>query len=209
MLHHTTKLTSLKINRNLSTCTCIGKYAGFFCYIQIRSLLKTKQQSSRLLTISVCSGTMRKVKFLLAWLLALALPYAATNILQAQPHRCNGMVQQRPCNQLLPARKLRRVVNRTILRRREPSFRNVDPSAYAQVIQKSYRPVGQSEGLWKGVIAGNGTVHLKLNILRGGEVESSRYMGRVYLQNRSTWFSFKTMAPKGGGWSWNIEAFNS
>jgi hypothetical protein len=40
-------------------------------------------------------------------------------------------------------------------------------------------------------------------------VESTRYMGNVFLKDKATWFSFKSPLPVGNGWSWDIRAFAS
>jgi len=61
--------------------------------------------------------------------------------------------------------------------------------------------------VWTGLIEGNGTIHLRLNILRDGIVESSCYMGYVdhAASEKPTPFKFISPLPK-GKWTWNISA---
>ena len=126
--------------------------------------------------------------------------------------RCNGMVQFYPCGQDL-FKKRPTTKSPTIVPGRsssEPRARAAlpapSPDAYAEIVRKSYQRAG-SQGWWRGTVKGNGQVHLQLDILRNGVIESTRYMGNVLLKNKSTWFSFKSPLPRGQGWSWNIRAF--
>jgi hypothetical protein len=136
----------------------------------------------------------------------------------AAQYNCGGRIQFRPCGQPMHSYK-RKVVGEDSMR-----ARSKDPSSdiymtseekrpatvgepFARISKPTYKSLTKGEGLWHGTVAGNGTVHLKLNIERDGELEYSRYMGRIFLRNKSTWFSFKSMQPKGRNWSWNITAF--
>lgn len=143
----------------------------------------------------------------------LAVAFAIVSLLypslpvEAQQYHCDGRIQHRPCGQKLHSYK-RNVTAGTKSSKSGYAKKKKDPDAYARVLEHRFKTVSKSEGLWKGVIEGNGMVHLRLNIIKSGQVTDSRYMGRVYLDNKSTWFAFKSPIPKDQDWSWNIQAFN-
>lgn len=133
---------------------------------------------------------------------------------------CGTRVQSVPCGQVDPAHRVMRnpdgsarysarlgkVRDNPTLQataRRTPKL----PS-FAKVLVKSFKPLPSHEGLWSGRIEGNGVVHLRLVIQRLGVIESTRYMGNVRLQNKSSSFAFKSMQPAGKNWSWDIVAYN-
>lgn len=126
--------------------------------------------------------------------------------------RCNGMVQFYPCGQeLFKKRPTTRSTSTLTPRptgdpRARAALTGPGPDAYAEIVKKSYQKSG-SQGWWRGTVKGNGQVHLQLEILRHGAIESTRYMGHVVLKNKSTWFSFKSPLPRGQGWSWDIRAY--
>lgn len=125
--------------------------------------------------------------------------------------RCNGMVQFYPCGQdLFKKRPVTRAPAAATPSpaadpRARAALKRPTAGAYAQIVKKSYQRSG-AQGWWRGTVKGNGEVHLQLDILRNGLVESTRYMGNVVLKNKSTWFSFKSPLPHGQGWSWEIRA---
>ena len=117
-------------------------------------------------------------------------------------YRCNGMIKYYPCDQDLFKRR-----SPTVPRdpRARPRLQQSTGELFAEVLQQSYQPAG-AQGWWRGTVRGKGRVHLQLQILRNGAVESTRYMGNVVLQGKSTWFSFKSPVPAGRGWSWLVVA---
>lgn len=145
-----------------------------------------------------------KVVVLMAGFLALA---NSPVLADAQQYNCNGRIQYRPCGQPLHQYK-RNVTSNGKVKKSVKRAETKDPDAFARVLKNTFKSVNRTEGLWKGVIEGNGMVHLRLNIIRDGQVKDSRYMGRVFLANKSTWFAFKSTLPKERDWTWNIEAFN-
>ena len=146
---------------------------------------------------------------LLVWGLSLIMSVSA----EAQrQYRCSGMVQYYPCGQTLfkprmSAGGVRPNAAKTGGDGARSPFEE-DPSKYAEVTKQSYQRAG-AQGWWRGTVRGNGQVHLQLQIMRNGAVESTRYMGNVHLNDKATWFSFKSPLPNGQGWSWNIRAFAS
>lgn len=109
-------------------------------------------------------------------------------------HRCSGKIQYRPC----PA-------GVTSLATRG---RSISAPNYARVISSEFSELPKHEGIWRGAVAGNGTVHLRLFIKKNGVVQSSRYMGNIDLDDHSTTFAFRSVTPKGKDWSWDIVAYN-
>jgi len=128
-----------------------------------------------------------------------------------KPFRCSGRIQFYPCDQILfPTRTpAHPAVSPAIPEpgRAALSGQGVQGRLFAQVTKQSYQRANRSTGWWRGTIRGNGTVHLELQILRNGLLESTRYMGNVRLLNKATWFSFRSPLPAGRGWTWKIRAF--
>jgi len=77
---------------------------------------------------------------------------------------------------------------------------------YAKVVSSRFIPVSGNQGVWSGVVAGNGRVHLNLNILKGRVTHTRKYMGQVVLNNKTSTFKFKTALPDFPGWRWRIVA---
>jgi hypothetical protein len=117
-------------------------------------------------------------------------------------YRCQGVVRYYPCGQELFKRRSTPVTGEA---RARPRLITADDGLFAEVTTQTYRPAGM-QGWWRGTVRGNGRVHLNLQILRNGSIESTRYMGNVFLRGKSTWFSFKGPVPRGDGWSWNVVA---
>lgn len=110
-------------------------------------------------------------------------------------HRCNGRIQYRPCTV---------EVSKSMPR----PMRSSSPNEYARVVSSEFSELPRREGVWRGSVAGNGRVHLRLLIRKNGIIQSSRYMGNVDLADRSTTFAFRSVTPPGKDWSWDIEAYN-
>jgi len=130
-------------------------------------------------------------------------------------YRCNGMIQYYPCGQDLFKKRTTTTGSSSVAPRLPDDVRaraalggNSTPGAYAEIVKKSDQKAG-NQGWWRGTVRGKGQIHLQLQILRNGLVESTRYMGNVFLKDKSTWFSFKSALPSGKGWSWDIQAFAS
>ncbi len=136
-------------------------------------------------------------------LLALILLSHPELVSASKQYRCYGMVQYRPCDPNPPP-------ERPAMRRRpDPRAHfNIDTAnlKYAKVLSSNLKKVSAMDGVWGGRVEGNGTVHLELQIYRGGALESKRYMGHVPLKNKSTAFRFRSVMPNGPAWSWKIVA---
>ncbi|NLF25658.1 MAG: hypothetical protein GX589_08405 [Deltaproteobacteria bacterium] len=78
----------------------------------------------------------------------------------------------------------------------------------AEVTRSSFEVHSPNRGLWKGFVRGNGTIHLTLQIIRNGIVESTRYIGSVaqLYTEKPTSFFYTGPLPKGSDWSWTIVA---
>jgi hypothetical protein len=125
-----------------------------------------------------------------------------------QPVRCSGRIQFSPC--LDSPGDIGTSTIRSAGRNKTPV---VDPrfpisgKRYAEVKESSFTSISRSTGLWSGVIKGNGLVETELHILRSGKVEAKRYMGHVWLRNKSTTFRITSSLPKGRGWEWEVVAW--
>ena len=82
---------------------------------------------------------------------------------------------------------------------------------FVKILKQSFEPAQNKQGVWRGALAGTGTIKLSLQILRNGLVESTRYVGKITLAqtDKGTTFAFKAPIPSGNGWSWKILAFAS
>ena len=116
--------------------------------------------------------------------------------------RCNGRIQQYPCDVSASAPK--GFGSTYLTKPRRPN----SLSHYAKIIVSEFEFLPQSEGIWRGKVAGNGKVHLHLQIKKNGKVESTRYMGNVALADKTTTFAFRSVTPPGANWSWDIVASN-
>lgn len=173
--------------------------------------------------------TARITLVLLSATLAAMGSLVSPSVLQAaHQFRCNGKVQYRPCSTPVANGKLaaKREPKRTLTgaltqlgntwrARPRSDFSSGDVLAnandvrgpiYAKVMQQSYARLSAREGQWRGVVRGNGDIHLTLQILRSGDVVASRYMGHVQLVEKSTSFNYKSVPPPGGDWGWRILA---
>ena len=81
-------------------------------------------------------------------------------------------------------------------------------AARAEVTNPSFSHYAGSRGLWRGYVKGDGKIQLTLKILRGGIIESTRYIGSVIQRRweKPTPFVYTAALPKGSGWSWLIVA---
>jgi len=126
------------------------------------------------------------------------------------PVRCQGKIQFRPCP-VPPPRSLSaaRFAPRPRL---QPAFAQLRAVAqptnlFAKVAKTSFQRVGNRDGMWRGIVSGNGLVHLKLLIQRPGSGEQFWDIGSIHLKNgKSTNFGFRTVAPAGDRWSWKVVA---
>jgi hypothetical protein len=124
-----------------------------------------------------------------------------------KPYRCRGKVQFTPCKEEANPQ------NSFISPRAQFQPTAYDPrfpikgTRYAEVLTSSFTTLNRSTGLWSGKIRGNGLVETELVILRRGEIESIRYMGHVWLQNKSTPFKITSSLPKGRGWDWKVRVW--
>lgn len=149
-----------------------------------------------------------RLRLVIALLLAV-ICFAPFNAHAARQYLCSGRVQYRPCNQPLHTYK-RNVKGSGLRQGARYQWKSEEPhvdSPYAKIVKQTFKTFKNSQGLWKGIVEGNGRVHLRLEIFRDGNIESSRSMGSIFLNNKSTWFSFKSMLPAGQDWRWNISAF--
>lgn len=159
---------------------------------------------------------MKFVKTALVLVLALLPTYAHA----AKLYRCQGKVQYRPCNQALithsgrynsPYRALQDSATRLARAQIKSQSSSISDDLYAEVVKSTFKKLTCSkkqctDGQWRGVIRGNGTVHLTLQILRNGLPESTRYMGNIKLLNSETSFNFVSSSPSGKDWSWQVLA---
>ena len=121
-------------------------------------------------------------------------------------YRCNGRVQYRPCEVDPAWEKNRADFRRSAGKRARWAPLNEDSSTSPRIFEDSYERASESEGLWRGRVAGNGLVHLNLYIYKRGRLHIKRYMGSVALKNEDTFFAFKSPLPDGDDWTWVIKA---
>lgn len=128
---------------------------------------------------------------------------AVAPALAQKRHHCFGRVQSYPCAQNQDTRKKTPGLEMKYL---VPPQVRQGQSRFARVISQRFSRSPSPECSWHGVVEGNGDVHLQLQIIRNGRVETTRYMGYVTLYNRTSSFWFKTIPPPGSDWSWRIVA---
>ncbi len=121
-------------------------------------------------------------------------------------YRCNGRVQYRPCESddgLAAASAASPSVRRGRARwtPARPGNR-MEPRVFEDTFEKA----GEHEGIWRGQVAGDGLIELKLYIYRRGRLDTQRYIGAVELHGETTFFAFKTTLPEGNNWTWVIKA---
>lgn len=143
----------------------------------------------------------------------------------ARQYRCSGKVQYRPCDvplgkgQLASTRIGSTLGSTNGTDSRGSASRLSSPSVsgelYAKVLENSFLGPGArapkakiTTGTWKGLVEGNGMVHLFLEILRGEAVEERRFMGNVLLHGKATTFAFVSPLPHGKDWTWRVSAIS-
>jgi hypothetical protein len=134
-----------------------------------------------------------------------------SSALASRQYRCNGRIQYRPCE--VPAANAASPTPNTSARQTLGSLRRApsnDPAIpglrYAKVHDTNFQRLGRRDGLWRGLVKGNGTVHLTLVLKRGDTVIDERYMGNVTLLDRETTFAFRSVLPTQHEWDWDISA---
>ena len=170
--------------------------------------------------------------FIAAVLTLIAITSSAS---ASPPIRCNGRIQFRPCGEPYPngahlnlpleqsTAKLAADLLVPLPQTRPLSAKNYSPREsgihYARIAKQEFRKLplrrstrleGQSlEGQWRGIVEGNGLVHMELRIERAGQVESTWYLGSVRLDRTSTFFSFKAPIPTDSDWTWDLVAYST
>ena len=133
---------------------------------------------------------------------AIALVLTLPNAWALRQYRCAGWVQYRPCTEMtkpplvVPVSPPSKAAATAAVAKRR--------SGDARIVSQTFVRTASRQGIWKGVVEGDGDIHLHLHILRGGKTETVWYMGHVKLARKSSSFKFVTVAPKGNDWSWVI-----
>jgi hypothetical protein len=156
-------------------------------------------------------------------ILCAILTLPANSAWAARQYRCSGKIQFRPCNAAARGAEapMSRIGN-TLGKRSSASTLSaplkypapaIQGELYARIVEKSFlgprSPASKakvSTGVWKGLVEGNGMVHLFLEILRGEAIEERRFMGNVLLRGKSTTFAFVSPLPRGSDWTWRVSA---
>ena len=131
----------------------------------------------------------------------------------AKQYRCAGKIQYRPCHQSIgytqgtfpSLQSAERRIHENMKRQKKYSSM-ASEDLYAEVISSNFKKLPKSDGQWRGIIKGNGNIHLTLHLLRAGIQESTKYMGNITLENDQTSFNFISAVPKGKDWTWRISA---
>lgn len=128
--------------------------------------------------------------------------------LAAKQYRCFGKVQYRPCaaDDAGSNSSLRAAPR---LNSKSHPFDEIKGERFARVVTQDLSKLNRGDGLWKGTVHGNGLVELALRVFRGGNLESTRYMGSVWLRNKTTKFRFRATLPPGKNWRWEVVAWAS
>ena len=144
----------------------------------------------------------------------LALALACASPVFARPYRCDGRVQPRPCkDSLVPTVTSSETPGPAVVETRR--IQGIPPRSdiyegtalFARIVRQEFLQQRGGDGLWKGVVEGNGEVTLHLIIERGGVTHSRWKMGSVVLsRSRPSSFAFRTKAPSGGDWKWRVLA---
>ncbi len=142
---------------------------------------------------------------------SLLLLLVFTSSALARPYRCEGRVQPRPCEASVePIAELHQpaiVQSRRIqvIAPRNDIYNGT--ALFARIVKQEFLKQRGGDGLWKGIVEGNGEVTLHLIIEKGGIMLSSWKMGSVLLsRSRPSSFAFRTRAPDGGDWKWRVLA---
>ncbi|NMC62139.1 MAG: hypothetical protein GYA55_03130 [SAR324 cluster bacterium] len=121
-------------------------------------------------------------------------------------YRCDGRVQYRPCGESFNGQiKALSALSSTRARWSPKKGRSGEE---ARVFEDSFERVSITEGLWKGRVAGDGKITLKLYIFKEGRILETRHIGSVELNNESTYFAFKSSLPRDRNWTWVIKAYS-
>lgn len=131
----------------------------------------------------------------------------------AKQYRCNGKVQYKPCAINLKSNSPYQALSesqRNLVKASYKYQKEMSESAdriFAEVVESSYRKLNDSRnyGQWRGVVRGNGDVHLVLAINKNGKV-TNKYMGHVKLKKDQTIFNFISTPPSGKNWNWQVLA---
>lgn len=123
-----------------------------------------------------------------------------------QQYRCQGRVQYRPCQEGYSLSYARRQAQHSLVLKHKSPAANPKGRLYAKILRQSFTKLPGQEGLWQGVVQGNGDIHLQIHFLKNGIVQNTRYMGHVLLTNKSSTFKFRTVTPAGDDWTWRITA---
>lgn len=154
------------------------------------------------------------MKIIFSLLLAL-LP--ATEAFAARQYRCGGRVQYRPCAQSeVRDSRMSQSAYQNLVRAEQNLVRGSlkyqkdmqgdSKHIYSEIVESSFRhlPNRKNTAQWRGIVRGNGDIHLNLLITRNGVVEINRYMGHIKLKDDQTIFNFVSTPPKGNDWTWQI-----
>lgn len=155
------------------------------------------------------------MKIYISLLSLFLMQFLTFEALAATQYRCNGRVQYRPCIGKVPASSAYRALNQSQQNLLKASFNyqkqmaEATKGAFADVVSSSYRKMprqnSRNYGQWRGIVRGNGDIHLRLQIERNG-VQTDRYMGRVKLNQDQTSFNFISTPPKEKNWTWKVLA---
>lgn len=123
-----------------------------------------------------------------------------------KPYRCAGRVQFVPCTS---AQKADAIEQRKAMLRPSSGIRRGAKGSYALVKKPSFTRASGSDGIWRGIVKGNGQVHLHL-LLSQGRKTVKRFIGAIeLLKGKETTFTFRSVAPKGAvgqNWRWRVIA---
>ena len=143
-----------------------------------------------------------------------------TRLYASGPYRCNGRIQYEPCIQATQNRNYLKYksatqalkASQTNALRASYKFqqegKNYNGPLYAKIVSANYQKYSNKGGYgqWRGIIKGNGDIHLSLLLNKNGAPPESRYMGHVKLKEDQTSFNFISTPPQNKVWSWKILA---
>jgi len=75
-----------------------------------------------------------------------------------------------------------------------------------KISSETFKRLSPKKGHWKGLVQGNGTIHLFLIITRNGRMVLWRKIGQVTMGigEKQISFNYTGLLPKGSGWKWKI-----
>lgn len=154
---------------------------------------------------------------------SILLVFMAADAVAVRQYRCAGKIQYRPCtlsethaqapsqshSVFKPWAAAPAIASAT--RMRPPRAPYGAPRLYAAVRGTSLSPgpsAGRSarDGIWRGLVEGNGMVQLHLEFLKQDEVFERRLIGNIPLVATSTSFAFVSRMPSEREWTWRIAA---